>query len=187
MNRRSFLQSLLAVPLALSTPKVVDKGLELIASADASEKAPISETEFERLVGYDTVDQVLDEYGIGSVDDSSYQRKVYDSDKHVMVVFYNNRALGSKGLSVLAGLFSQEFGSNFDNYAYKLSESDSTPNDLTIKMFKEHGIKKTPAIVIYKNSDLPDVTERVISGISTHQNLNKMFTLVAKYINSSII
>ncbi len=37
MNRRQFLAGLLAIPLALSTPKIVDGGLELIAQAEAKE------------------------------------------------------------------------------------------------------------------------------------------------------
>ena len=45
--------------MAISTPQVVDKGLEVIASAQAEEKAPISEAEFERLMKYDTVRRVI--------------------------------------------------------------------------------------------------------------------------------
>ena len=97
MDRKRFITSLIIGTAALMTPRCVDGALELIASAEAGEKekAPISETEFEKLMKYDSVDDILKEYGIGSVDDSSYKRKVYDSDKHVMVVFYNNKAHGS--------------------------------------------------------------------------------------------
>lgn len=47
--------------VTLATPKIVDNGFELIANAKAEEKAPITEKEFEKLMNYNTVDEVLKE------------------------------------------------------------------------------------------------------------------------------
>lgn len=189
MDRRSFVLGGLAALVALSTPNVVDKGVEMVARAGAEEheKAPISEAEFNRLMAYNTVDDILSEYGIGSVDDASYKRKVYDSDKHVMVLFYNNKAQGSKGLSILVALLGEKWSSNFDILGYKMSEEQNTPPTILQHVYDTYGVRKTPAIVLYKNSELPTANEKIVSGITTFDNLNRMFNIVAKYINSNII
>ncbi len=176
MERRGFLLSGLAALVALSTPNIVDKGVEMVARAEAEEpeKSPISEAEFNRLMAYDTVDDILTEYRIGSVDDSTYKRKVYDSDKHVMVLFYNNTGKGSKGLSVLAGLLSKEFDSQFEVFRYKMSEQQETPDNVLRQVYIKYGIDKTPIILLYKNSEIPNVNERVVGNILTYEYLIKI-------------
>ena len=151
MQRRRLLQCLLAVPIALSTPKLVVGGLEMIASVQAEEKAPISEAEFERLMKYDTVDDILKEYGIGSVDDDSYQRKVYDSDKHVMVLFYINKGIGSKGLAVLTGLLEREFSEQFNVLGYKITNNAKPNHQEFNHVTRTYNFEHTPAVLFYKS------------------------------------
>ena len=186
MQRRRFIQAVTVGLVALSTPKIVDNGLEMIASVQAEEKAPISETEFERLMKYDTVDDILKEYGIGSVDDSSYQRKVYDSGKHVMVVFYNNRSQGSKGLSVLAGELSEQFGSQFEVLGYKMSESsDQTPVDVFNHVRKTYSFRTTPAILFYQNKGTNvERNESIEGGIVSFRLIPKNIKIIGNYFKT---
>ncbi len=189
MHRRRFIQAVTAGLVALTTPQVVDKGLEMItkASAEEPEKSPISEAEFERLMKYDTVDDILKEYGIGSVDDSTYKRKVYGSDKHVMVLFYNNRSHGSKGLAVLTSLLSQEFGSKFEVFGYKMSESDDkTPEDIFKHVTKRYDFEHTPLVVIYKNSgSITKKEETLEKGIITFEGLLKAVKISQNYLRNN--
>ena len=190
MNRRRFITSMIAGGVALMTPRCVNGGLELIAEVAAGEKeeSPISKAKFDRLMAYDTVDEVLSEYGIRPVDDESYKRNVYDSDKHVMVLFYNNKSQGSKGLAVLTGLLGEEFGFPFEVFGFKMSEGENTPYNVFARVKKDFGIEDTPFILLYQqNRGIVRKKESVESGIDTHQQLAEGFKLVKNYISNEII
>ncbi|MFH1439652.1 MAG: hypothetical protein ABIG89_03735 [Candidatus Woesearchaeota archaeon] len=177
----------LAGLLGLGAVDLFTGGLVTVALAAERTTPPITEREFNRRTGHATVDMVLGEYGIGSVDDASYQRKVYGSDKHVMVLFYNNRSQGSKGLAVLIGLLGKEFGSKFDVFGYKLGERERASDNMMRHVHRLYGVDKAPIVLLYKNSDLPNVNERIAGGILTYSNLNRMMGIVTKYINNNII
>ena len=188
MQRRRLLQIITAGIMAISTPQAVDRGLELIASAQAEEKAPISEAEFERLMKYDTVDDILKEYGIGSVDDASYKRKVYDSDKHVMVVFYDNCGSGAKGLGVLFALLSQQFGSKFNFLGYKMSEEcEHTPKKVFDHVTEAYGLKDTPSILLYDNKNSSKAKDKVNGCIISFNKLLEMSKILTRHINNNYL
>jgi len=175
--------------LAPSSVQAVGKGLETIAGEGESsrkEEAPISESEFNRLMNYDTVDDVLAEYNIEPVDDNSYDEKVFGSDKHVMVLFYGNKSDESKSLAILTGLLSQKFGEHFDVYAYKAVEGETIYRSQFEKLKAKHGTKDIPTLNIYRNTgDKIQHEDNVFKIESSHASLGRLLPRIERHLEKN--
>jgi tetratricopeptide (TPR) repeat protein len=104
MNRRSFLLSGLAGLLAMSTPKIVDKGVELIASANA-QVAPIDETALAVIDAFD------EDKAYSDLQNGNYDKVINDyKDSADLLIGYD--------LNQLKGESKRVAGVMFDNVAF---------------------------------------------------------------------
>ena len=112
------------------------------------------------------VETTIGERGIDyiKVDDSNYDDVVFNSDKPVMVLFYNSKSEASTGDAALAKVLDQTFekdgvkegyaGDDILFCAYQITDQDAVHDtDLINRLESTYPISDMPAIAFYKHEN----------------------------------
>lgn len=126
--------------------------------------------------------------GMEMVDDSTYQKKVFGSDKPVIVMFYNNEGDYSKGLATLTESLNEEFGDKIKFLAYKASENEKTEDNKLRSMISKYDIKEVPSLYFFDNDNGSiKREERLNGGIKSTDFYKKIAPEITNFINKNLL
>jgi len=188
-NSKSLKGALAGLMLSGAAYSLPVKQVYALSNKPAIEKQDKTVDSFEKEF-YDskklTVDQIIGD--TERVNDSTYQEKVFGSDKPVIVLFYNNNAEGSKGLAFLTEELQSKYEGEINFFAYKMSDGNRTPPNMFRKMGHKYKLENTPALAFYDNDK--GVIERedtMNGGIKTYGFYSKTTPEIIKYIYDDIL
>jgi len=133
-----------------------------------------------------TVEEIIGD--MERVDDSTYQQKVFGSDKPVIVFFYNNKGDYSKGLAALVVYLVNEYEKDIKYLAFKLSEEKRTPKDVLRKAVNKYGINEVPSLFLYDNDKgYIKKEDWMEGGIISYEFFLKNIDIFTKHIPKNIL
>ncbi len=95
------------------------------------------------------VDEIIQGTPIIKISDSDYSRKIQDSDKPALVIFYTNRGKSSQNLATLVRYLSLDLCGKINFFAYKVSEEIPVSQEVSLKLRQDYNLERTPGTLFF--------------------------------------
>lgn len=137
-----------------------------------------------------SVDDIIRGTPITKITDSDYIRRIQNSEKPALVIFYTNREKRSRNLATLIRYLALDLYGKINFFAYKVSEEMPVSQEISSRLKKDYNLEKTPGTLFF-NSRSDDKR----GGYQIHKPLiidyrtptlflwRRYYEIVAHYIN----
>lgn len=96
-----------------------------------------------------SVDEIIQGTPITKISDSDYLKKIQNSDKPALVIFYTNRGESSRNLATLIRYLALDLCRKINFFAYKVSEEIPVSQEVNLKLKQKYNLERTPGTIFF--------------------------------------
>lgn len=96
-----------------------------------------------------SVDEIIRGTPIAKISASDYVKKIQNSDKPTLVIFYANRGKRSRNLATLIRYLALDLYGKINFFAYKVSEEIPVRQEVCLRLKQEYNLEKTPGTILF--------------------------------------